>query len=282
MFPISLKFKFDFLFIHINNIENYEGIFFFIAIVAAIFYFTYLCRQNNLNIDTMYEGIFYGIITALLIGRLTSLMLWSPKTFFANPLIFFMPWNGGITVAGGVLGGLIAGYIYAKVKKLHFFYHIQFFVPPILIGHIVGRFGCFLNGDASGSPTNLPWGLVYNPHSLAYIITGIPPGTHLHPTQLYEIFLNLILLIILILTENNQWITKRRIIWYAFGYSIIRFIIEFFRTDTELWFGIFTAGQQICVVGFILAIGMLIWSLVNPKKLDPLTENIAWKKNGKS
>jgi prolipoprotein diacylglyceryl transferase len=270
MNPIFIKS--DFLFMHKGS---YEGIFFFIAIVSAIIYFTYLCKQNKIDIDVMYEAIFYGIIAALLIGRLTSLMLWSPKYFFSNPISFFYFSDGGITVAGGVLGGLIAGVIYAKIKKLHFFYHIQFFVPPILIGHIVGRFGCFLNGDASGSPTNLPWGLVYNPNSLAYSITGITPGTHLHPTQLYEIILNLILLVFLLLTENNKWITSRRIIWYAFGYSIIRFIVEIFRTDTEIWFGVFTAGQQICLVGFILAAGMLIWSLKFPDKLEARPENIA-------
>ncbi|HOV13001.1 MAG TPA: prolipoprotein diacylglyceryl transferase [Spirochaetota bacterium] len=259
MLPIN----FEFLFI---KLHNYEGIYFFIAILSAIFFFTYLCKQNNVNLDLMYEAIFICLLVALITGRLFSFLLWNPIELLKNPIIFFQPWNGGITVAGGVLGGLIAGAVFAKVKKLNFFYYIRFFIPPILIGQIIGRFGCFLNGDAAGKPTDLPWGVIFARNSAAYY--SVPHGTPLHPTQLYEIFANLLLLFFILITGKNEWITKRRVIWYAFGYSIIRFIIEFFRNDSEKWFGIFTTGQQICLIGFGIALILLIWSLFNDQKMN--------------
>ena len=125
------------------QLHDYEGIYFFIAILSALIYLTFLAKQEKIDVETMYEAIFISLIVALITGRLFSFLFWGPKEFFKNPLIFFQIWKGGITVTGGVLGGLIAGFIYAIVKKLHFFHHIKIFVPSILIGHIIGRFGCF-------------------------------------------------------------------------------------------------------------------------------------------
>ncbi|OHD26772.1 MAG: prolipoprotein diacylglyceryl transferase [Spirochaetes bacterium GWD1_27_9] len=274
MLPIN----FDFLFLHLHN---YEGIYFFIAILSSIIYFTYLCKENNIDIDKMYEATFISLLVALVAGRLFSFLLWSPQELFSNPIVFFQPWNGGITVAGAVLGGLVTGVIYAKVNKLSFFYHIQYYIPPIVLGQIIGRFGCFLNGDASGKPTDIFWGVVFAPESSAYsnrttyFTPSLPPvGTSLHPTQLYEIFGNLIFLLIILLTEKNQWITKRRVIWYALWYSTLRFIIEFFRTDNIEW-AFLRSGQIICLIGFVIGISLLIWSIFNDSKLDAKEENIA-------
>lgn len=275
MLPINI----DFLFIHLHN---YEGIFFFIAILSAIIYLAILCKDNNIDVEVMFEAIFISLLVALASGRLFSFLFWNPKYFFSNPLVFFKPWEGGITVTGGVLGGLITGFIYAKVKKLDFFYHIRFFVPAILVGQIIGRFGCFLNGDAAGKPTSLPWGVVFHPESVAYsnaatnFSKAYPAvGTPLHPTQLYEIFGNLILLTLILATGKNEWITRRRIVWYALGYSLIRFIVEFFRSDSVKWFSVFTTGHQITIIGFSIGILLLIWTIIFDKKLEPNEARIA-------
>jgi len=244
MLPINI----DFL-----NLHNYEGIHFLIAIVGAIVFFTYLCKVHRIDTEVMYEAIFISLLSALFIGRLFSLVFWSPKEFFANPLVLFMPWKGGITVIGAVIGGLATGAIYAKVKKLSFFYHIQFFIPSILVGQIIGRFGCFLNGDASGIPTGSSWGVVYHPQSIAYEMFAA--GTRLHPTQLYEIAGNFTLLVFLLLTENNRYITNRRIVWYLMGYGIIRYITEIFRSDTAQSILSMTSAQLIgvsCIVAGLI------------------------------
>lgn len=271
MLPILVK---------IGSIElyHYEGIYFFIAILCAIIYFSFLAKQENIDLETMYEAIFISLIVALITGRLFSFIFWAPGYFFKNPLIFFQIWKGGITVTGGVLGGLLTGFIYAIVKKLHFFYHIKIYIPAILIGHIVGRTGCFLNGDAGGVATKMPWGIVFDPLCLAYgSFTGIAQGTAIHPTQLYEIFGNILLLFFILLTGNNKWITNRRIIWYAFGYGTIRFVVEFLRNDTEKfsWLPFFTTGQIISIMFWIVGAVVLVWSLFNEDKMEAKEENIA-------
>jgi phosphatidylglycerol---prolipoprotein diacylglyceryl transferase len=259
------------------HLTNYEGIFFFTAILSALIYFSYLAKEENLNLDMMYEACFISLLSALVMGRLFSLVFWEAKYFFAHPWIFFMIWKySGISVTGGVIGGLVTGYIYAVVKKLHFFHHVRLFIPPITVGQIIGRFGCFLNGDAGGITTKMPWGIVFKADSVAY--TGkIIPGSALHPTQIYEITGSLILFFALVLTGNNKWISNRRIIWYALFYSVIRFITEIFRSDTEKWkwIPVFSTGQIICILGFITGAALLIWSLFNNDKMIARQENIA-------
>lgn len=263
MLPININFSFF-------RSNNYEGIHFFIAILCGIIYLKLITKKKPVNHELLYEAIFVSLISAIITGRLFSLFFWSFDEIIADPLLIFKVWEGGITVTGGVIGGIIAGFIYAKIKKLNFIYYIQYIIPAIFVGQIVGRFGCFLNGDASGSPTSMPWGVVFHPESVAYYFNGISPGTPLHPTQIYEIIGNLILFIAVILTGNNKWITSRRIIWYCMGYGLIRFIVEFFRNDTERWpiLPAISTGQIISLSGLIVGLVLLILSFIFAAKFD--------------
>jgi phosphatidylglycerol---prolipoprotein diacylglyceryl transferase len=268
MFPINI----DFL-----NIHNYEGIYFFIAIISGVIFFIYTCKKDNINLDMMFEGVLYSFIAAIIFGRLTDFILWNPAVFLSNPLELLIFWHGGFTVTGAVFGALVTGYVYTKIKKLHFFFHIKYCIPPILIGQVIGRFGCFLNGDCAGIPTNLPWGMEFSHKSVAYL-NYFPNFPHLHPTQLYEILGNLILLIFILLTEKNEWITNRRIVFYAIGYGFIRFIVEFFRNDAVRIFKIFTTGQIISFAGILIGVSILIWSIFNDNKMKPEPDKIAYNK----
>lgn len=262
------------------SIHNYEGLYFFIAVISSMIFFTIIAKQENLDLDMMYEAGFICLISGFATARLFTFLFWdSTFEIFKNPLVYFDLFHkGGVSVTGGMIGGLIAGYIYAKIKRLHFFYHVQFFIPAMLLGQIIGRFGCFLNGDSGGRPTNMPWGIVFSPDSIAYI--NYPQGTALHPVQLYEIVANFILLMFLLFTGNNRWISERRVIWYACGYSLTRFIIEFFRGDTEYlkWLPFLSTGQLISILAFIIGILMLIYSIIKPDKLIPNENMIARKK----
>jgi len=269
MLPINLKIGFIQLF-------DYEGLYFLLAIISAILYFILLAKDEKLDLETMFAAIFISILASLITGRLFSFVFWRPEDFFSQPWIFFIIWKyPGSSITGCLIGGLTAAYLYFKIQKLDFFYHVNFLIPPVLVGQIVGRFGCFLNGDAGGKPTDLPWGIVFNSKSSAYY--DIPAGTPLHPAQLYEIAGNFILLIFLLFTVNNRWITNRRVIWFAFNYSILRFIIEFFRNDTETlsWLPFITSGQIISLSGFIIALILLIWTIINNDKLVKNKKNTA-------
>ena len=273
MLPINIRFL---------KLFNYEGIYFFVAIISGLIYFIYTCKKDNINLDVMFEGVLYSFIAAIICGRVLSFVLWNPKALIENPLVLINIFKGlsGFTVTGAVLGGIVTGYVYARIKKIHFFYHMKYVIPSILIGQVIGRFGCFLNGDASGIPTTLPWGIVFPPHSIAYMgmmIKG-PDLPALHPTQFYEMAGNFILLSFMIFTGNNEWFTKRRLAFYAMGYGFIRFIVEFFRGDSVKFFNVFTTGQLISFVGIIIGVIILVWSVLNKDKMEVNPENIAYKK----
>ena len=124
--------------------------------------------------------------------------------------------------------------------------------PGLVLGQAIGRFACFLNGDAYGIPTTLPWGVTFtNPESMA------PLGVPLHPTQVYEMGLNLILFGLL-------WWWRRRIrfdgqlfLLYVGGYGIIRFIVENFRGDQLQYGGGISAAQTLSLLVLITAATLL-------------------------
>jgi phosphatidylglycerol:prolipoprotein diacylglycerol transferase len=274
MLPFNIKIAF----LNIN-----EGIYFFIAIMCGVIYFIHTCKKDNIDLDVIFEGVMYSFISAIIFGRLLSFVLWSPETLLKHPLDLINISKGGLygfTVTGAVLGALVTGYIFLRIKKLHFFFHVKYAVPAILIGQVVGRFGCFLNGDAAGITTTLPWGVVFSPNSAAYagmIITN-SNFPALHPTQLYEILGNFLLLIFIIFTGKNEWITNRRIVFYAMGYGLIRFVVEFFRGDSVRILNYFTTGQIISAVGILIGACIIIWSIFNDDKMKAREENIAYKK----
>ncbi|NIS59281.1 MAG: prolipoprotein diacylglyceryl transferase, partial [Proteobacteria bacterium] len=89
---------------------------------------------------------------------------------------------------GGILGGFLGGYIYARIKTVPFLRVADSVAPSLILGQAFGRFGNFMNGDAHGLPTQMPWGMVFPPGSIA----GQQfPQTALHPTMLYEMAINL-------------------------------------------------------------------------------------------
>jgi phosphatidylglycerol:prolipoprotein diacylglycerol transferase len=121
--------------------------------------------------------------------------------------------------------------------------------PAVLLGQVFGRFGNFMNGDAYGLPTNLPWGIVFP--------SGTPagnqfPGQPLHPTMLYELVLNLIFFLILhrLQTKNNR--TGLIFSLYLIFYAVSRTIVSFFRAD-DLMIGVWRAPHLVSIALILFA-----------------------------
>lgn len=214
--------------------------------------------------------LFTWMILGLLIGaRVGYILFYKFSYFLSNPLEAFMPFsfeNGfeftgiaGMSYHGGVIGVLIAGWIFVKLKKENFWELVDLVVPAIPLGYTFGRIGNFLNGELWGRTTDLSIGM-YFPRS-AQTIEGTQEIMLRHPSQLYEAFFEGIVLFIILWSLRN--FTKKKLpegsmlALYLIGYGIFRFFIEYVREpDAHLGFVLFefSMGQVLCLGMILLAV----------------------------
>lgn len=190
--------------------------------------------------------------------------------YFHNPLSAVNIQNGGLGIWGGLFGAFIGFLIVAKVKKLQFWSVLDLASPALILGQAIGRFGNFVNQEAFGPPTNLPWGIFIRPENRP---AEFASSTHFHPTFFYEAILDAIFFVILIYlskpsTVNRQQTTTKpgqTFALYLILYSIGRFIVEFWRIDTATIEN-FKVAHVLSIIAFILGIVLLA---INKKEALP-------------
>ncbi len=170
----------------------------------------------------------------------------------SQPWEVFMLWHGGLAIHGGLIGGILGLWIVTRWKKVPFWKLTDTVVAALVLGQVLGRIGNFLNGDAFGTPTNLPWGVVFPPGSPA----GMEyPGQPLHPAMLYEAVGNLLILALLWRLRKRPARDGFLSAVYFIAYSALRFVVEFFRGDA-LMLGPWRAAQ---VASAALLVGFGGW-----------------------
>jgi len=204
-----------------------------------------------LTIEQLNDLIFYAALGVVLGGRLGYVLFYDLPSFFKTPTNIFKIWQGGMSFHGGFLGVLIAMSWYGRKIHRKFFELTDFIAPLVPLALAAGRIGNFINGELWGRPTDLPWGMVFPS------VDELPR----HPSQLYQALLEgIILFIILWLFSKKNRPTMAVSGLFLIGYSIFRFLAEFFRTpDAHLGFIAFdwlTMGQLLTlpmlIVGIVL------------------------------
>lgn len=162
----------------------------------------------------------------------------------ANPDMILAFRNGGLAIHGGIIGGLLGGFIVCKVKKLNFGDLADLVSLPLILGQAIGRWGNYINQEAHGGPTDLPWGIMID-------------GVKYHPTFLYESIWNLGVFAVLIWTFKKRKFYGENFIKYLVLYSIGRFFIEGLRTDS-LMLGPLRIAQVFSLVAIILGTAFIV------------------------
>lgn len=217
-----------------------------IGFIIAWRYSMALARQNPKGpAPECYDDFMsWGIVGTVLGGRLGYVLFYQSDYYLAQPLEAIKIWHGGMSFHGGMLGVILAAYLFVRSKKMSFFAFSDLLAVVTPIGLFFGRIANFINGELFGRETDVPWAMIFPRGG----------GSLRHPSQLYEAALEGILLfIILLLLSRSQKIRDRHgFISGSFlvGYGVFRFIVEFFREPDEQLGFLFsgaTMGQLLCV-----------------------------------
>ena len=222
----------------IYNLDiHWYGIIMSLSMLAGILIILFIRKKyfKNISIDEICDISFLLIIIGLISARLYYVIL-DYEYFIRNPLEIPAIWNGGISIQGALIGGVIFGLFYAKKHQLNFLRYADLFSFGIITGQIVGRWGNFFNSEAFGFPTDLPWKL-YIPFASRPL--EFRNYEFFHPTFLYESILNLGILAILFIVLNKYNNRKDGLIFflYIILYSIVRIVVETIRIDSVLNIG---------------------------------------------
>jgi len=212
----------------------------------------YLIKDQNIlkHFDNLISYMIVGIILG---GRLGYIFLYNPIYYSKNLSEIFMVWNGGMSFHGGVLGVIIAVYIFGQKNKINYFIYLDLIAMVAPIGIFLGRISNFINSELYGRETNLIWSVKFEKID----------DLSRHPSQIYEAFFEGIILFLLLNLVFKKYFYKSVGVissLFIIYYSLFRFFIEFFREpDSQLGiiFTYFTMGQLISFVFFI--IGLLIY-----------------------
>ena len=222
-------------------------------------------ERNGFKKEIIENFFLFAIIFSVLGARLYYIAFTQPALFWQNPLSALAIWEGGLAIHGAILGGLLVSIIYTWKYRISFWKFADTLAPSLILGQAIGRIGCFLNGDAHGYPTDMPWGLIYSPESPA---GQMYPGQTLHPTQLYEMVFNLIIFTVLWIVRKKIKTNGNLFLLYTILYSAGRIFVEYFRADKLTYLGDISAAQSIGVLGILTASILMFVLYKNNKEIN--------------
>lgn len=236
-----------------------------VSLLAAFWWVRRIVRNEKLDFDQIGALALWAIAGGIL-GAKALLLLRSFPEFWNEPssLWAIATLESAGDFYGGFLGALFTVFLYFRLHpELPVWRISDLFGPSIALGQSIGRIGCYMAGDDYGRPTNLPWAVTFtNPEAAR--IGGAPLGVPLHPVQLYESIVCLLLFFFLGWLSGRKRFDGEVILAYAVLYAVARFFIEFFRGDADRGFilsGLFSTSQFIALlVGSISLILYLIRS----------------------
>lgn len=227
------------------------GLFIAIGLIACLFLATYRAPKRGLNPDMCYGILYSGVITGFIGAKLFFILVeWD--SFIKDPVSFIS--SSGFVVYGGITFGVLAGFVYCKIKKESFVSYFDLVVPSIAIAQGFGRIGCFMAGCCYGRPTESFIGIAF--HNSLYA----PNNIKLIPTQLLSAAGDFLIMGILLFLDKK--ITKKGMLAgiYIVLYSVGRFGIEFLRNDERGSVGTLSTSQFYGLMALVVGIAVIIVS----------------------
>ena len=223
-----------------------------IGIIAAYLVVEYLAKKKGLAFEQTFGLLIYCLIFGYAGSKLLYTLTVLPKVI-ADPSLFRSMISTGWVVFGGLLGGILGGYVFCRQKHLPAWKYYDIGLPAVALAQGFGRIGCFFAGCCYGMETSCPVYIMFKNSQYA------PNHVHLVPTQLYSSAGDFLLFFFLLLYDrkwkkNDGEVTGLYLILYSAG----RFVIEFFRGDLARGaIGPLSTSQFIGL--FTLAVGLILY-----------------------
>ena len=240
------------------------------GLLLALVYAWRSAPRYNVNVSKLFNCVFVGLITGIIGARLYyCAFLWDE--YISDPVSILYIHEGGLAIYGGIIGALAGGLAVAKIQKMKCMPILDITMVGFLLGQGIGRWGNFMNQEAFGTQTDLPWRMM----SENTIIDG--QVVAVHPCFLYEsIWCLLGFGLLHFYGKYRQRYAGQIFYMYLVWYGFERTIVEGLRTDS-LYVGNtgIRVSQILSAVLFVFGVVMLI---INLKKEDPFYANYRRKK----
>lgn len=246
------------------------GIIIGVGMLLAILYAFKSAPRYKVDFSKLFNCIFVGIICGIIGARL-YFCLFKWDYYGANPIEILYIHNGGLAIYGGIIGALAGGLIVAKIQKMQLMSVLDITMVGFLLGQGIGRWGNFVNQEAFGTPTDLPWAM------MSANTDNIP----VHPCFLYESLWCLLGFVLLhFYGKYRQRYSGQIFFSYLVWYGFERTLVEGLRTDSlYLPFQIFGADIRVSqLLSAAICITGIVFIIINIKKEDPFYADYRRKK----
>lgn len=248
-FPhLGLEFNINPVAFSIGSFHVYwYGIIIAAGFLLALIYASFSCKKMNIDINRLFDVVIVGLIAGVIFARLFYVVFYPGDKYWKNPLEIFQIHDGGLAIYGGIIGAVVFGSLMAKLRKLKVTAVLDIAALGFLIGQCVGRWGNFINQEAFGSATELPWGM--HSENTAAVVDG-----NVHPCFLYESLLCLLGFVLLhFFTRRFRRYDGQTFLLYIVWYGACRFFIEGLRTDSLIIPGTGLRVSQVIAAACVVA-----------------------------
>ena len=255
---------------------NWYGLIITCGMILAVLYALWHAKHEGVKsdhiIDLALALIFCGVIGARLYYVIMEFdqYLVSGGTFLQNlgGTLYncIAIWNGGLAIYGGIIAGFLAALVAARVKRIPFPVIADIAGPAVMVGQIIGRWGNFVNVEAYGAETTLPWrmGVLHSFNDGVSFVSE----KFVHPTFIYESLWNLLGLILITYFYKKKKFHGQMFLSYMTWYGFGRMLIEGLRADS-LYVGSIRISQLVGFVTFVVGAVLIIVNLRRVKRNVP-------------
>ncbi len=236
-----------------------------VCAVIAVLISSYLAierlKRARANFTLLIEHSTFILIWSLIVARLvffiTHTDTYLPSFDLRTFINFLAIWDQGLSLWGALIGGGMTLIYHLRKSEESLSKWADALMVPLLVGLSIGTLGAFLGGYSYGTPTELPWGVLYESFNVKYTVP-------VHPVQLYEfILIGLLLGGKRFFSKKTKWFEREgnSALYFGSSYSLICFFLEFLRGDDTL----LILGIRLPQIGFFLLtllFSFLIWKRI--------------------